>query len=181
MEYQPVGELFDLRGWRLVFDNKDGSAPKWWTKEHKKELDDYLEHEHHKYHALDSTYIFPGDLDLYHLRNLNREGCTIIAGGGIRMSGLCTLPPRTTIIAKGGPVLLENLREVHRDCTVVSSEDVRLRYSHPNLNVVDMRSRERNARAYRRDDYYDSRYLAGYQSNVDWASVMVQNPPTIKP
>lgn len=171
VEYQPIGELFDLRGWKLVFDNATGDAPAWWTKKHQKEVDDRLEHEHHKYHALDSTYIFPGDLDLYHLRSLNREGSTIIATGSIRMSSIYSLPPNTTIIAKNGPVLLENLREAYRNCTVISSDEVRVRYPIRGLNVIDKRSRY--ASPYRRDDPFDAAYLSQMP--------LIMAPPTIKP
>lgn len=179
VEYQPIQDLFDLAGWRLIFDNNTGTPPSWWTKTHEKELQDKLEQDHHKFHAMDSTYIFPGDLDLHNLLSLRRENCTIIAGGGIRMSKITTLPPSTTIIAKNGPVLLESLYRVYDNCSVYARAEVRIRGRINGLEISDIRSRDRvKPQQFAPDSHYYSYNSADFASIIPHSSMM---PPYIKP
>jgi hypothetical protein len=155
VEFRPIHELFDLNGWEFHFD--EPTKPKWWTKEHMSKVQTKLEEEYMRYCALDSTYVFPGELCLDNLRGFNKEGCTIISSGPMLLRQVNTLPPRTTLIAKKGPILLDGLRHCYDGVNLIA-ETVN---AHPSVlreaNVVAYR--------YRRQQYveYTQRAITNYR------------------
>ena len=105
IEYRPRRDLFDLTTWECHID--EARKPDWWTKEHQAKTLDKLESEFRKFNCLDSTYVFPGELDLRFLENM-RPNATIIADT-ILLDGLRELPP-CTLVARNGITL----RGLHR-------------------------------------------------------------------
>ena len=107
VEYRPVLDLFDLGGWECHVDEQ--TIPNWWSKKHKEAAHNKLFAEIKKFNAMDSTYIFPGNLDLSYLKRLPRNS-TIVAAGCILLRSLDVLEEGTTIVAKRGRVDLGGLK-----------------------------------------------------------------------
>lgn len=176
IEYRPEHELFDPSSWTFIFDGggqlTSGVKPKWWTKEHRDKVNEKLAQDFMKYSAIDSTYVFPGELDLRALKYLNRENTTIIAEGSVFL-GVELLPPSTTIISKRGSVELLNCNRVYENCTVVSREMRIGRVNPRSINFVctDRRRQE--------DHHYSTMYGYRIYDSVDTTTVMQVAP--IKP
>lgn len=119
IECRPKHNLFDLKGWEFIVDEK--VRPDWWSKDLQSAAIKKLEREFIRFAAMDSTYIFPGDLDLNHLDYIP-ENCTIIALGALLIDSINVIPPSCTLIAKQGRISLMSCREVYSGSVIVTPE-----------------------------------------------------------
>ena len=160
VEYNPITDLFDLKRWYFSFDGNP--KPSWWESEHQERVYATLLKEHMRYSSMDSTYIFPGDLELEQLQNL-RANSTIIAGGHVVANRLTILPPGTTIIAKRNGIKLHNVQEAYPGCVLIGDE-VQIRH-HPERNCTVIDYRHMKNCQYR--NHYDRERDYRYQDKLD--------------
>lgn len=175
IECRPVKNLFDLPTWNFHIDEK--IKPNWWTKEHQSKALSKLESDFKRYHKDDSTYIFPGDLDLSKLHNLP-ERATIIADGYILLDSIYELPPDCVIIARKQGISFQSLRYCHGRSNLVAPE---IRVAHPEIIrdcVVADKCRQYNPTRDRYDDKLQSykSMMYGYNIPMSPSSMFIDDP-----